>query len=512
MGRKKQFIINLIAQMVSFCVSTGISFFLTPFINANKSSEAYGFIGLGNNFITYAVLITASLNSMAARFVTIELTKKNYDKANRYFSSVFMANVVLSAILTIPSVFIVIFLDKIFDVSANIVSDVRLLWALIFANFLIGLMFDVFGVATFATNKLYLSSIRTIVAQISRAVILIIAYRFFPIHVWYIGIAGMFVTIYSGITNCFYTKKLTPDLHIKRSYFDFAYIKEILSSGIWNSISMLGNTLLESLDLLIANLIIGKEVMGILATSKTIPSAVSQLIGTMVNIFVPSLTIDFAKNNFESLKKQIIFSMKLTGLVTSIPISILIAFGDSFYALWQPTLDPKQLQILSILTVSGFMVSGTINVIFNIFTVTNKVKFPAIVQVCSGIVNTIVVLILLEFTDLGVYAVAGVSSCVAILKNLFIIIPYASKCLNFKKTTFYPQIIKCLLAMVISMIIGSFLAKAFSISSWITFFIFAVIEMLISFGIYMAICTNKNDRQEMLNILKNVLLKIKTKV
>lgn len=503
MTGKKQFAINLIAQVTSFVVTMGISFFLSPYIVKTVGEEAYGFVTLGNNFIGYAALVTAAINSMSSRFVTIELANKNFDKASKYFSSVFFANLALSVIFLIPAVFIVIFLDNIVNVSPVIVSDVRLLWTIIFSQFLIGLLFNVFGIATFSTNKLYLSSIRTIIGQVIRTSILLICYNFFPSHVWYIGLASIVSMIYTGITNMRFTKKLTPDLKIRRKFFDLNLIKEIISSGVWNSISSLGNTLLESLDLLITNLFVGKEMMGILSVSKSIPSSVASLIGSIVGIFVPTLTIDFAKKNYDSIKKQIFFSMKMTGLITCLPISALVVFGSEFYSLWQPTLDSRQLQILSILTISGFMVSGTINTIFNIFTVTNNVRFPAIIQVASGAVSTIVVLLLVKYTNLGVYAVAGVSNIIAILKNLIIIVPYACKCLNLKKSTFYPQILKCLIAMFISMAVGYLIKMPFNIDGWFGLIAMGVVEVACSTGIYLAVCTNKDDRKMIADMVKD---------
>lgn len=512
MSKSKTFIINLTAQILSFAVSMGISFFLSPFIVKNVGSETYGFVSLGNNFISYVTLLTGTINSMASRFVTIEFAKKDYLKANQYFSSVFISNVAMSLILLIPSIFIVTFLDDLFNISAEIVSDVRALWAILFLQFFIGLLFNIFSVATFATNRLYLSSIQTIIGQCIRALIIILCYSFFPTHIWYIGIASISVTVYTGLINYWYTKKLTPQLKVKRHLFSFVHIKEIFLSGIWNSISSLGSILLEALDLLIANLFVGETAMGILSVSKTIPSAVSSLIGTIVNIFVPGLTIDFAKNEFLSIKRQITFSMILCGFVTCLPISVLVVLGNEFYSLWQPTLDAKVLQILSILTVSGFLVSGTINVIFNIFTVTNKVKIPALVQIASGVVNTITVLVLVNVTDLGIYAVAGVSSIVAILKNLIIIVPYASKCLNFKVTVFYPQIVKCILSILTSIAIGFIVTFPFNINNWVEFILFAIIVVVVSSIVYLLICTNKNDRKTIVNYVKNILISFSEKV
>lgn len=509
MNRNKQLVINLTAQIVGFIINFCIGFFLSPFIVKTVGKEAYGFVSLGNNFVTYVSLLSAALNSMAGRFVTIHYVNDDIKNANSYFSSVFFANVFLSAVFTVPATFVVVFLEKIVNVSDNLVADVKLLWAFIFLNYLISIAGSVFSIATFATNKLYLSSIRTIISQFIRVAILVGCFSVFPNYIWFIGLASLAQNLYSTITNISYTKKLTPELKIRKSYFDIKRIKEIVSSGIWNSISSLGTTLLESLDLLIANIFVGESEMGILSVAKTIPGVISSLIGSMCSIFAPSLTMDFAKNDKKSMMQSLRMSMKLTGLFTCVPISVLIVFGDSFYSLWQPTLDSKQLQILSILTVSGFLISGVINVVFNLFTVTNKVKLPAIIQVCTGVTNTLIVLLLVNVTDLGIYAVAGVSSALCIIKNLFIIVPYSCKCIGIKKTALYPDIARCLIATVLACVIGSIINSFVAIQGWITLIAFGIVYAVIGLACYLALCTNKTDRKALIDIFKKMLTKVK---
>ncbi len=63
--------------------------------------EANGFVTLANNFVTYANLIVTALNSMAARFITVEYVKKNYKKANLYYNSVFWGNLIVVAVFII---------------------------------------------------------------------------------------------------------------------------------------------------------------------------------------------------------------------------------------------------------------------------------------------------------------------------------------------------------------------------------------------------------------------------
>ena len=97
----RQLAVNLIAQIASFLVSFGISFFVTPYVTNKLGSDAYGFITLADNFVNYASLITIALNSMASRFITIKIYENKMDEANVYFNSVLIGNTILLSLIHI---------------------------------------------------------------------------------------------------------------------------------------------------------------------------------------------------------------------------------------------------------------------------------------------------------------------------------------------------------------------------------------------------------------------------
>jgi len=100
---KKRILTNLISNIISFLVQLCINFILTPIIVVKVGDAAYGFVGLANNFVSYAAIITLVINSMAGRFITIEYVKKNEEKVNQYYSSIFFINAILAIIITIFS-------------------------------------------------------------------------------------------------------------------------------------------------------------------------------------------------------------------------------------------------------------------------------------------------------------------------------------------------------------------------------------------------------------------------
>ena len=92
-SKSKQIMINMAASMISTLVSLAISFVLSPIIIDKLNYEAYGFMTLANDFVSYANIAAMALNSMAGRFITVSLTKGDYDNANKYFNSTMYANI-----------------------------------------------------------------------------------------------------------------------------------------------------------------------------------------------------------------------------------------------------------------------------------------------------------------------------------------------------------------------------------------------------------------------------------
>lgn len=503
LSENKKLIINLFSSIIAFAVNLLIGFFLSPYIVKNLGVEANGFIALANNFITYASLVTIALNSMAGRFITIEIHQNNYEKANRYYNSVFGGNLIIAAILLVPAIISIIRLEYLINIPNNLIFDVKVLFSILFLNYLSSLVLPNWAIATFATNKIYLQSIRGVQANILKVVCILILFMVFSPKVYYIAIASFICTIYVAFYNWYYYKKLLSELSIRKKYFDWKYVKELIFSGIWNTINQAGQILLSGFDLLIANLFVGATPMGALSLAKTVPNIILGLSGALTSIFAPTLTIDYAKNDKNALKKNLKNSMKLTGILLTIPLSILIIYGSEFYSLWVPSQDAKLLQILSVLTCVGFIFTSGIQCLFNVFTVVNKLKLNSILTLLSGAVSTLIVFILINTTNLGVFAIAGVSSFVSLIRNMLYTVPFSAKYLGLKWNTFFPEVLSSVISVIVLTIVG-FIIKGFIIAdSWFMLIIVAGITSILGLGINMFIVLNKNERQYLLFIIKN---------
>ena len=77
---KKQSYKNIAMNVFAFVVQFFISFYISPLIVSKVGASAYGFIGLANDFVSYAAIIATVFNSVASRFIANSFYKKDYEK------------------------------------------------------------------------------------------------------------------------------------------------------------------------------------------------------------------------------------------------------------------------------------------------------------------------------------------------------------------------------------------------------------------------------------------------
>lgn len=505
LSRGKQNILNMVASIATMGVTTAISFFLSPYIVKNLGAEANGFVTLANSFITYATLLRTALNSMGSRFIMMAYYNDDKEKAKKYYSSLFYGDLFLSFIFAILSFFCVWKLEYILNISPEIVDDVKILFSILFLNFIIATATTVWSTAPYVVNKLYLDSIRNAQGSIIKALLIFGLFFIFDAKIYYVGIGTLLSGLVVYIYNYYYKYKLLPEFKVSKKDFSWSAIKDLLSSGIWNSVSSLGTTLTNGLDLLITNLFVSSLDMGVLSIAKTMPAFVASLNEQIAMVFTPSLIIDYSKGDLDSVVKTIKRSAKMISVICSLPLGFLLVFGDKFYELWQPTQDAKILQILSIITIAGRFLFTGMQPLFNVFTVVNKVKQNSIVTIINGLISVLITFILVKTTSFGVYAVAGVSVVCCAVKNLVYVVPYSAKYLGLKKSTFYNTITPSVLCTLVLCVLGYLLKLFMPCSTWITLIMTAICFCGLGFVCTSTIVLNKNERTIIFSKVKTIL-------
>lgn len=473
--KDKRLVINLIANIISYGTTVVITFFLTPYLVNTLGAEVYSYYPLANNFVSYMGIISLALNSMGARFITISLVKEDMEQANTYFSSIFFSNLILDIILFIPMSLIVIYLENILNIPIDIINTIKILFISIFFSMLINICTSVFGVATFAKNRIDLRSCSEIIIGLTRVILYISLFSIFTPSIIYVGVITLILSIINLFIQIRYTKKLLPNIVISRAYFKGKAIIQILSSGIWNSINQLGVLLLSSVSLVISNIFIGVTAAGDYSIAQTIPNAFSGIICALASVFIPQITYNYAKQDKEKLLNNIENAQKVLALIVNVPLAVFTVVGIDFFKLWVPNSNVYKIQLLSLILITPIIIFGSAFPLYNLNMVTNQVKIPALTMIFNGFLNIISTLMLVKFTKLGVVAIALTSSVINLVWYIVFVPIYPCKKLGVSRFTFYPPILKSILGFIVIYGVTSILKQWVIIDDWSKLILFCIL-------------------------------------
>ena len=156
---------------------------------------------------------------------------------------------------------------------------------------------------------------------------------------YYVGIALCVATIVIVVSNIIITQRYTENLKIDIKRYRYDAVKELVISGIWNSLNSLGNVLNSGLDLLVCTVMLTPVAMGQVSIAKSINSIFTGLYSMAATPFHPLFLKKYACGDKNGLIDQLVFSMKISGLVSNLAFAGFCALGKVYYKLWIPDQD-----------------------------------------------------------------------------------------------------------------------------------------------------------------------------
>ena len=160
-----------------------------------------------------------------------------------------------------------------------------------------------------------------------------------------------------------------------------------------------------------------------------------------------------------------------------------------------------------ILTLINVIINAYMYSIHSLYIALDKVKMYSLIILVCSFVSFGATLILLKYTSLGVYAVAGTSTAVLFFVNLFLIPMYAEHILGIKYFSILKTILKNYVALGLTCVLFILFKPLFGFDSWLKFLLAAVVSAIVGYPLDFAILLNKDEKNKFLTTLKNKLRK-----
>ena len=474
-----------------------INFVLTPYIINTIGIEAYGFVSIAKTAVSYADIAMTALTAFVVRYISISYHEGNHKEANLYYSSSVQACFVFATILFLIAGVLTIHLENILIIPDALIKPVKILFIIIFLNFVITTMNVPLGVYAYIKNRLDITGIIKILGYVLEVGVLYGLFQLMPAEVWYVGVGSLSASLVAMACNVFAIKKYTPELVYKKSNVSLPKIKNLLKNGVWNSLNSLGNVLNSGLDLIVSNLMLSGTATGQIAVSKTIGTMFQTVFMVVSQPFQPQMLKSYASGKIEEFLASLKKAMIVCGWFANVAFAGFIALGILYFKLWLPEENTQVLYYLTVLTVVNYVTDGVLQPVYYISTLTVKNKIPCWITIVGGLCNVFGMYVLIKNTELGVYAVAITTAIIMITINLIFNPIYAAWCLKIKSREIYKILIRDLMSCAIMIVAFIQIEKAIVPSTWIGLIATALIMCVCALPIHMICMYNSKEIKKM---------------
>ncbi|PJM76685.1 hypothetical protein [Bifidobacterium felsineum] len=505
-----QTMLNMSATIATFAVSIAIGMVLPPYVVAKVGVEAYGFTGLVNSLMDYASLLTIALNSVASRFITVAYHRGDAKQALRYYSSTIIANIAMSLVVIAVTIPPLTMLELFIRIPSALLGDVKALFACSLLVFVVSAVSSVYGVAMFIGNRLYITSLINLIGTLARLAMLLALFGLFPANIVYVGVAGCVMSLTVAVLSWYGKRRILPDLKFNIRFVSWKPLTEMIAAGIWNVVIKMQQIMSSGVRLLIANLITGPYLMGMLSVAQTIPSVLNGLIGRISYIFSAPQMQYYAQRRIDLLIRELVYCMHICGFFADLAFVTTVVMGWDFLRLWQPGQDDSLLYVLMVCSSAGFLTSGISMTLQNLPLMLNKLRTYSLVWLASGVLCLMSMCgFALLLPRWAIIAIAVMQPVFDIGTNVIFVAGYAARCLELQRGYFIPLYIRqfgaTALALVVAALFRLIVGQWFSVRGWVTFAVMSMVCMALVAVADWLVLLRSDERRRVIAMLQQRL-------
>jgi len=456
---------NFVTNIATFLFTTLISLWLVPYLVKNLGKSAYGFIPLAMVFTYYIGIISTSINTSIARYLTIAIQKKEWKKANEVFNSAIIVIFIFIALQALLLYFLLAEIDRVLTIPPEFISDVKVLFLLTFIGYFLSLVSSVLTTIMFAHNRIDLQKGLNILRYVFRLLTIVLCFSFIGPNVKYVGLANLVAAIAVFIGSYIYYKKTTPELKINLGFTRFTIIRKLSDMGFWTMVSTLGTIIFLRVDIFLVNKFLGAEKAGEYAVLIEWSKLLRVFAGFITSVINPLVLISYSNKRINDVIQFEKLGIKILSIIIGVLAGLICAFAHPLLTLWVGFEEMKMAYLL-ILIVAPLSVNISVRPLFAIFTALNKVRLPGIITLIAGLANLGLAILFLTRSNLGMMGVALSGALILTFKNLLFDPIYSAKILNLRTLFFYNDLFIGVIVFIITWGLGYFICYILKVNNW----------------------------------------------
>ncbi|MGH9537135.1 MAG: lipopolysaccharide biosynthesis protein [Terriglobales bacterium] len=436
MPRARRIVQNIFSNWFSLAVSTGVGFFISPFVVHHLGNLTYGVWVITLSFVSYMNLLDLGLRGAVTRFVSKGTAEGNNEDASRAVSAALWIRLWISLAIVVAGFTLSVIFHRIFVIPPELQNDARIAILLTCVSVAITLWSGVFGSVLVALHRFDLSSAVSILQTCFRAAGIVLLLRsghgIRALAFW-----ELCTSLVANGATIFLCIRVFPQLKLAFGRPDRPTLSKLWNYSFYAFLINIAVQVAYYSDNLVVGAFLSPAAVTMYAIGGMLISYARVIITSMTATFTPLASNFDAVGNFDNLRRLVIHGTR-AALVIALPIEAALFFrGHTFINLWMgPQYAETSGTVMQILLLSVLFASANTTSVGIVFGM-GKHKRIAFWGIGEAIANLVLSIILVR--RIGIYGVAWGSAIPSVFCEVVLWPAYVSKLVAIPVRTYLWQ-------------------------------------------------------------------------
>ena len=414
---------NMVSSTVGFIAPMAVTFITIPLLLHALGEAAYGVQILASIIVGYFTILDMGLDLPIIKYLAEDCAKKDIESANRLLSTTLQLYLVVGLLGAIITFLVAgILARNVFRVPEDQVVSAICVFRIAGIGFLFSVLMAWGRAIAVGRQRLEISSGVSGLATIIGSIVgLLVVYAGFGV-VGYVS-TRVAVTAAASLIYISAAKRLMPELHLRLG-IERNVVHRLAAFVGYGMVYRVSNAFFSRIDQVMVGAWIGVAQAGVYSLPSMIVPQVTQLIASMIVLFMPLASEFQGLAQIDHLRQIYIRSARFTAAVATMCFVPLLVFGDQFMYLWAgASVAHATKSVFRFLLAAGYLGTLATVLLINVLIGLGHMKKYALFLLYRGLFLALICLLLIPSLGLIGAGIAQLLSSVVDLGFMFYCLP-----------------------------------------------------------------------------------------
>ncbi len=499
--------LNMATNVVRTVLMVLAGLLMVPYYIDQFGLAAYAILPLATSITNYFLIIADSLSNAFSRYMSIAVQNGDREQADKVFSSS-VSSMAKCVLAMLPfAVVISLAAPYIFDAGESSAGSVQLMFLMILLAALIISFSASFGGVYMARNRVYVTYAARALQTLSQVGVVVLLLAMRGPDLVFIGESYLAAAVVVLAIMVAFARVVDPELRYRRGDGDRGLRREMNRLGLWAVLAELGSMLFIQASLVVVNVMMGAEAQGEFSIAANVVMTINTALSALAAVSLPLAYREFAVGNMDGLLKVLKLFAKFMGLTMAFPLAYLMVYADEIMGVWLGTSYGSLVQMLYLM-LPVMVALSSVNVLSETAVVFNRAQPLAVGTIACGVLNVVLAVLVLSFTDWGMI---GVCVCWAvsmlILKLVFYPV-FSSRVTKAPLWSYYRPVVESYVVFAVCLVLMYGLSLFFTPSGWVTVLVPFAVLFVAYFVLEVRFMLNEEERRLAMTYLPGFVQRI----